>query len=97
MRKEIVFEEDEYYLVFVLGYDLLHDKLSQCDEKACDLAFDTMKEIVKLFLDSAENRNLALSTYDALREFLSNNELEINRLLFNNLDYKGEMGYEKFI
>lgn len=89
MKKELKFEEDEYYLIFVLSYDLLHGKLSQCDEKACDLTFDTMKEIVKLFLDSAENKNLALSTYDALREFLRNNEIEIDRLLFNNLDYKG--------
>ncbi len=89
MKKETVFEEDEYYLVFVLGYDLLHDKLMQCDEKACDLVFDTLKDIVKVFLDSAEIEDYSLSTYDALRRFLNNNAIEIDRLLFNNLEYKG--------
>lgn len=97
MKTQIKFEEDEYYLVFVLGYDLLHDKLSQCDEKACDLTFDTMKEIVELFLDSVIIKDLSLSTYDALRKFLENNDLVINQILFNNLEYKGELGYEKNI
>lgn len=90
MRKEIVFEEDEYYLVFVLGYDLLHDKLEQCEERACDYVFDTLKDIVKLFLDSAECKDFTLSTYDALGWFIDNNEIEIDRILFNNLDYKGK-------
>nr|DAK86231.1 MAG TPA: hypothetical protein [Caudoviricetes sp.] len=82
------FTEDEYYLVFVLGYDLLHEDIMQCVEHACDIVFDTMAEIIELFLNSEENRNLALSTYDALRKFLSNNKLQIDTILYNNLGGK---------
>lgn len=84
-RFEKKFTEDEYYLAFVLGYDLLHDDILQCEEKACDIVFDTMCEIVELFLNSKENKMYNMSTYDALKEFLRNNKLQIDIILYNKL------------
>lgn len=92
MKKEIIFEEDEYYLVFVLDYDLLHDEIMKCDNKCCDDVFDTLKEIVVLFLNSEEYKNFAYSTYEALQLFINNNMQMIKTILFNLLDYPmGEM------
>lgn len=87
MKKEIIFEEDEFYLIFVFGYDLLHNELMKCDNKFCDDVFDTLKEIVELFLKSEECKNFAYSTYDALQLFLENHKQEIKMILFNELDY----------
>lgn len=84
------FNEDEFYLIFVLGYDLLHNELMKCDNKCCDDVFDTLKEIVELFLNSEEYKKLAYSTYDALKLFLENNIQAIKMILFNSLDYPVE-------
>lgn len=84
------FSEDEYCLTFVLGYDLLHAELMKCDNKFCDDVFDTLKEIVELFLKSEECKNLAYSTYDALKLFLENNIQAVKMILFNSLDYPVE-------
>lgn len=81
------FSEDEYYLTFVLGYDLLYNELMKCDNKCCDDVFDTLKEIVVLFLNSEECRNLAYSDYEALQLFIKNNMQMIKTILFNSLDY----------
>ena len=83
-------EENDYYVLFVLGYDLLHDELMKCDNKFCDDVFDTLKEIVELFLKSEECKNFAYSTYDALKLFLKNNMQVIKTILFNSLDYPVE-------
>lgn len=88
VKKE--FTDDEYYLVFVLGYELLHAEIMKCDNKCCDDVFDTLKEIIVLFLNSEECRNLAYSTYEALRLFLKNNMQAIKMILFNSLDYPVE-------
>lgn len=88
VKKE--FTEDEYYLVFVLGYDLLQKELMKCENKCCDDVFDTMKEIIKLFLKSEECKNLAYSTYEALKLFLENNIQAVKMILFNSLDYPVE-------
>lgn len=90
MKKEIIFEEDEYYLVFVLGCDLLHEDIMKCDNKCCDDVFDTLKEIVVLFLNSEECRNLAYSDYEALQLFIKNNMQMVKTTLFNSLDYPVE-------
>lgn len=85
VKKE--FTEDEYYLVFVLGYDLLHDEIMKCDNKCCNNVFDALKEIIVLFLNSEECRNLAYSDYEALQLFIKNNMQMIKTILFNSLDY----------
>ena len=84
------FNEDEFYLIFIFGYDLLHNELMKCDNKFCDDVFDTLKEIVELFLKSEECKNLAYSTYDALKLFLENNIQAVKMILFNSLDYPVE-------
>lgn len=83
------FKEDDYYLVFVLGYDLLHDKIMKCEDKTCDNVFNTMKRIVEMFNESKEAKNFRVSTYDALQQFLENQSFAIDMELFNQLDYKG--------
>ena len=88
MRKR-EFEEDHYYLVFVLGYDLLHDKIMKCEDKNCDNVFNTMKRIIEMFNESEEAKNFNLSTYDALQQFLENNNFAIERELYKQLGYKG--------
>lgn len=88
VKKE--FTEEEYYLTFVLGYDLLHDEIMKCDNKCCDDVFDTLKEIIVLFLNSEECKNLAYSTYEALQLFSKNNMQAIKMILFNSLDYPVE-------
>lgn len=84
------FAEDEYYLVFVLGYELLHNEITKCDNKCCDDVFDTLKEIIVLFLNSEECKNFAYSTYEALQLFIKNNMQVIKTILFNSLDYPVE-------
>ena len=88
------FGEDEYLLIFILGYDLLHDDLMRCDNKCCDDVFDTLKEIVILFIKSEEYQNFRYSTYDALKLFLENNKHKIRMMLFNYLDYPVEKMYD---
>lgn len=88
MRKR-EFEEDDYYLVFVLGYDLLHDKIMKCEEKACDIVFYTMQTIIEMFYISDEAKDFSLSTYDALKQFLENNNFAVEMELYNQLGYKG--------
>lgn len=83
-------EENDYYVLFVLGYDLLHAELMKCDNKFYDDVFDTLKEIVELFLKSEEYKNFAYSTYDALKLFLENNIQAVKMILFNSLDYPVE-------
>lgn len=87
MKRE-EFKEDDYYLVFVLGYDLLHDKIMKCKDKTCDNVFNTMKRIVEMFNESKEAKDFNLSTYDALKKFLENQSVAIDTLLFNELGYK---------
>lgn len=88
MKRE-EFKEDDYYLVFVLGYDLLHDKIMKCEERTCDCVFDAMKTIIEMFYESEEIKNFSLSTYDALQQFLENQSFAIDMELFNQLGYKG--------
>lgn len=90
-----IFEEDDYYLVFVLGYDLLHDKIMKCEDKSCDNVFETMKTIITMFYESKESKNFYKSTYEALQDFLENHSFDVDMELYNQLNYKGGI-YETF-
>ena len=62
------------YITFVLGYDLLHDRLQASDiESTCDIAYDICNSIAKLYLDSEEYKNLKYSSYEMLVCWLNNN------------------------
>ena len=58
--------DTEMYWIFVLGYDLLHNELPT----ECDLAFEKAQKIAKDFMNSDEYKNLKVSGYDALQEYL---------------------------
>ena len=66
------YEDDLHYLVFVLGYDLLQEYLSNVENNVyeCDNAYDICHHIAREFLKSGEcekEENLRYSTYDVLR------------------------------
>lgn len=88
-REKIEFKwtnsEDDFYLCFVLGYDLMKKDFEQCENKCCDDVFDVCKIIVKAFYVSDEIQNLSMSTYDALEEFLINHQTDIDELLNKKL------------
>lgn len=63
------------YFAFVLGYDLLRDRLINNDfTKTNDSAYDTCISLAKLYLKSEEYKNLKYSGYDMLIKWLQNNE-----------------------
>ena len=82
-------EEQDAYIIYVFGYDLLQNKLKQCECKECDITFDILKEILGLYKTSKASHNWNKSLYDTLVEFINDYEFEIDTLLFN------ELGYEK--
>lgn len=80
-------EEQDAYIIYVFGYDLLQNKLKQCEQRECDTTFDTLKEILKMYKGSKESFDWNKSLYDTLVEFINNYEFEIDTLLFNRLGY----------
>ena len=71
-------ESELNYLVFVLGYDLLQDYLSNAENNVyeCDNAYDVCHYIAHEFLKSGElEKNLKYSTYDVLRYWVRDNLL----------------------
>lgn len=60
------------YWTFVLGYDLLHDKLKN---RPCDDAFDICRTFALAFMMSDYNKQNK-SGYESLKEFLK--DLSIN-------------------
>lgn len=67
------------YHIFVLGYDLLNDRLQASDiESNCDIAYDICYSLAKKYLDSEEYRNLKYSSYEMLVYWLNNNAELVN-------------------
>jgi len=73
----MTFEYGDYYLAFVLGYDLLQKELSESHISECDLSFDYCLELVKSFKESEEYMDMSRSTYDGLRDWIDYNYEEI--------------------
>lgn len=71
--------DERYYLVYVLGYDLLHDLIENSDESECDLSFDKCVKIVNKFMQSEEYKQ-EQSVYENLREWLENNRNKVAML-----------------
>ena len=59
------------YLVFVLGYDLLHDKLVSAKNKECDTVYDICRAIADDFMWSEYEKDISKSRYDALIDYLN--------------------------
>lgn len=67
------------YHIFVLGYDLLNDRLQASDiESNCDIAYDICYSLAKQYLDSEEYRNLKYSSYEMLVHWLNDNAELVN-------------------
>lgn len=71
--------DEEFYLVYVLGYDLLHDLIAESSEPECDLSFDKCVKIVNKFMQSEEYKQ-DQSAYENLREWLENNRNKVAML-----------------
>lgn len=84
-------EENDYYILFVLGYDLLHKKLEKCEYTECDTVWDTLQDVLTMYKVSKECHDFNKSQYDTLVNFIENHKFEIDTLLFNKLNYKGEI------
>ena len=88
MEREVftfIGNEDDYYLVFVLGYDLLQKDLYKIP---CDDCFNICKDIIKWFYKSEEIHDFSMSTYQALEEFITNNQNDIDCMIDEYLEDK---------
>lgn len=61
------FDFNTSYMLFVLGYDLLHDYF---EDTECDIAFEECIEIYEGFLVSEYNRDY-MSEYECLAEYVN--------------------------
>lgn len=72
---------DLNYIVFILGYDLLQDKLKGLQSNECDVVFDICNSIASLFVQSEEYKNTNHSMYEMLCLWIANNEMIINQII----------------
>lgn len=64
---------DFAYIVFVLGYDLLHDRFEECFDAPCDLACEICVEVAREFIRMDRCDPMDCSEYEALQVWLENN------------------------
>ena len=81
------FDENDFYYIYVLGYDLLHETLKKCKQNENDSTFDACKEIYEWYLSTNYAKNYKKSGYDCLHDFVDDNMFAIKQFLFNKLDY----------
>ena len=72
-----MFDYGEDYLVFVLGYDLLHDFFANHSHPEWSLVFDYCMDLVHRFYESDEYQKNNWSTDDALKLWIEKNRQEI--------------------
>jgi predicted transcriptional regulator len=58
------------YIVFILGYDLMHDELSNSSDNECDEIYEQCTKIAKEFIKSEEYKDKSCSMYEALENFV---------------------------
>lgn len=80
--------ENISYGIFVLGYDLLQEKLNKLDFP-CDVAYEECKKIYDSFLSSKEYF-LDKSEYECLQDYLEENKELVNTILYNKLYIGGK-------
>ncbi len=64
-------ENEKNYIIFVLGFDLLNEELSNHEDSECDIAYEKCKKIAEDFLESEFNVNTK-SLYDCLADYVDN-------------------------
>jgi len=66
--------DELYYHAFILGYDLLNDKLQASKlESPCDIAYDICVSLAKQYLGSDYYNNIKYSSYEMLVHWLNDN------------------------
>ena len=56
------------YMIFVLGYDIMHDYFADSKERECDIVFAKCEKIYDDFLESDYN-DTNKSEYECLEEY----------------------------
>lgn len=64
---------EKSYLIFVLGYDLLQERLSDSYLYTCDTAYEICSNIIDDFMNSDEYKNNRRGVYEMLETWLNNN------------------------
>lgn len=68
------YSDELYYHAFVLGYDLLNDRLQASElESTCDTAYDICISLAKQYLGSDYYNNIKYSSYEMLVHWLNDN------------------------
>ena len=62
------------YYTYVLGYDILHDLLSNSKESACDVSYEFCRKIALEFFKSEDFKDSSKSGYELLKNWLDNNK-----------------------
>ena len=74
-REKQAYLDELYYHTFILGYDLLNDRLQASElESPCDTAYDICISLAKQYLNSEEYKNLKYSSYEMLVYWLNDNK-----------------------
>lgn len=76
------YDNDEY-MVFVLGYDLLQKLLWEKLNLPCDIAFEVCERVYDDFVKSEENQQ-SKSEYECLQDWVQNNEGKIKGYIPKN-------------
>lgn len=83
-------EKEVQYLSFVLGYDLMNEKLKHSEKNECDNVYGFCNYIVRKFIETYNYKHEKKPTYDILQEWLDNNKeiIQSEYLCYFNLDDK---------
>ncbi len=77
------FMREVHRLAFILGYDLMHDRLINSDDPACDTVYEKCLKLAEQFMESEEYKDLNYSEYEAFENWLH----KVNKPVFvNQLD-----------
>lgn len=100
-------ENDESYITFVLGYDILRDIMKDSPMPECDVNYDFCSRITNEFIQSDYYKDSSHSMYDMLTNWINDNKQYIqdrydkyvgkeskNRSLDNGM-YIIDLGYRK--
>lgn len=83
-------ENEIQYITFVLGYDLLNDKLNMSETSECDRVYDFCNHLAKQFVETEYYKNMWKSTYDNLQEWSNDSKelIQSEYLYFFNFENK---------
>ena len=73
---------NESYLIFVLGYDLLHDRFEECYDAPCDNAFEACRSIAREFIRMDRMNPMDCSEYEALQAWLEKNKDFVEYMIY---------------